>query len=160
MIRNWRNDFAKADFPFHFVQIAPFNYARGNPKADLTPCAELWDAHLFTLKTGTNTGMAVISDIGNLHDIHSTNKADVGHRIALWALAKDHGKKDLSYSGPIYKNFSFEGDRIKLEFDHAAGLKSPGGKALTHFTIAGEDPEFVAAEATIKETQSSSEAPR
>ncbi len=150
MIRNWRNDFAQGDFPFHFVQIAPFNYARGNPTADLTPCAELWDAQLFTLKTVPNTGMAVISDIGNLQDIHPTNKADVGNRLALWALAKDYGKKDLSYSGPIYKNFSVEGDRIKLEFDHAAGLKSRDGKPLTHFVIAGEDQHFVPAEATIK----------
>ncbi len=149
MIRNWRADFAQGDFPFHFVQIAPFGYAGGNPTADLTPCAELWDSQLFTLKTVPNTGMAVTTDIGNIQNIHPTNKVDVGRRLALWALAKDYGKKDLVYSGPIFQKSSVEGDKIRVRFEHGAGLKARDGKALSHFTIAGEDQKFVEAEAKI-----------
>lgn len=149
MIQNWRTDFAQGDFPFYFVQIAPFGYARGNANADLTPCAELWDAQLNTLKTVTNTGMAVTMDIGNIQDIHPKNKADVGHRLALWALTKDYGKKNLVYSGPIYKSYTSDSSKIRLQFDHATGLKSKDGKALTHFTIAGEDQKFLAANAQI-----------
>ena len=36
--------------------------------------------------------MAVINDIGNLKDIHPTNKQEVGRRLALWALAKTYGQ--------------------------------------------------------------------
>ena len=39
-------------------------------------------------------GMAVITDVGNIQDIHPRNKQAVGKRLALWALAKDYGKKD------------------------------------------------------------------
>ena len=149
MIRNWRKDFAQGDFPFHFVQIAPYGYARGNPAADLTPCAELWDAQLFTLKTVPHTGMAVTTDIGNIQNIHPTNKVDVGHRLALWALAKDYGKKGVIYSGPIYKSFAVEGSKVRVHFEMGAGLKAHDGKALTHFTVAGEDQKFVSAEAAF-----------
>src|SRR5436305_14062225 len=30
-------------------------------------------------------------------------------RLARWALAKDYGKKDLVYSGPLYKSMRVEG---------------------------------------------------
>ena len=44
-----------------------------------------------------NTGMAVINDIGDLKDIHPKNKQEVGHRLALMALAKNvrQGKRGL-----------------------------------------------------------------
>ena len=66
--------------------------------------------------------MAVIIDIGDARDIHPRNKQDVGARLALWALAKDYGKK-VTYSGPLYKSIKIEGDKIRIYFDHAeAGL--------------------------------------
>ena len=42
MIQGWRKEFAQGDFPFYFVQIAPFNYGGKNAEADPAPCAELW----------------------------------------------------------------------------------------------------------------------
>ena len=51
MIRNWREDFHNPEMPFYFVQIAPYKYNKNNPSADLTPCAELWEAQLETRKT-------------------------------------------------------------------------------------------------------------
>ena len=49
-------------------------------------------------------------------------KIDVGERLALWALAKTYGKKDLVFSGPMYKSMKIEGNRIRLSFDYADGL--------------------------------------
>ena len=149
MIANWRKDFAQGDFPFHFVQLAPYSYSRGNPAADPTPCAELWEAQLLTLRTVPNTGMAVTTDIGNVKDIHPKNKQDVGRRLALWALARDYGKKDLVYSGPLYTSSKVEGSKIRIRFEHGQGLKSKDKKPLSHFTVAGEDKNFVPAEAVI-----------
>lgn len=148
MIANWRADWGQGDFPFGYVQIAPFNY-RGAWKIDPACCPELWEAQLLTLNAVPNTGMAVTSDISDLNDIHPKNKQDVGRRLALWALAKVYGR-DIVYSGPIYKSTAVEDNKIRLQFDHqGGGLTTRDGKPLTDFTIAGEDQKFVPAVATI-----------
>ena len=148
MIANWRADWGQGDFPFGFVQIAPYNYHR-DWKVDPAFCAELWESQLLTLKSTPNTGMAVTTDITDLNDIHPKNKQEVGRRLALWALAKVYGR-DVVYSGPIYKSMAVEGDKVRLQFDHrGSGLAARDGKALTDFTIAGDDKKFVPAVATI-----------
>ena len=43
-----------------------------------------------------------------------------------------------------------EQSRIKISFDHAAGLRSDDGKALTHFQVAGKDRAFADAIAVIE----------
>ncbi len=145
MIANWRADWGQGDFPFGFVQIAPFFYGGQDPAL----CAELREAQLLTLKASPNTGMAVTMDIGEVKDIHPKNKQDVGKRLALWALAKVYGQT-LVYSGPIYKSMAVEGRKIRLQFDHVGGgLISSDGKPLVEFTIAGGDQKFVPATAEI-----------
>ena len=95
--------------------------------------------------------MAVTTDlVSSIGNIHPRNKHDVGNRLARWALAKNYGKKDVIYSGPIFKTMNVKGDKIHLSFAHVSGgLKSRDGKPLSEFTIAGADGKFVAAEAEI-----------
>ncbi|MDF1667788.1 MAG: sialate O-acetylesterase [Planctomycetota bacterium] len=146
MIKNWRQDWQQGDFSFYFVQLAPFRYKWGDPSI----CAELWEAQLFTMKTVKNTGMAVITDIGDHKDIHPKNKHDVGKRLALWALAKDYKKSDVVCSGPIYKAMEVRGNKVVLSFDlYGSKLKSRDGKALTNFKMAGADKKFYPAKARI-----------
>lgn len=143
MIKSWRNAWNLGDFPFYYVQIAPYNYGKTNS-------AFLREAQLMTLST-PNVGMAVTMDISNIYDIHPKNKLDVGERLALWALAKDYGQKNLVYSGPVYKSMKIEGDKIRLTFDYTgSGLIAKDGP-LSHFTIAGADKKFVPATATIED---------
>jgi sialate O-acetylesterase len=142
MIQDWRNTWRQGDFPFYFVQLAPFKYANEHTSA------ELREAQFLTLSRLKNTGMAVTLDIGNPDDIHPANKRDVGKRLALWALAKDYGK-DLVYSGPLYREQKVEGTSIRLYFDHVgSGLVARDGD-LTHFEIAGEDQVYHPAKASI-----------
>ena len=154
MIRNWRTDWAQGDFPFLFVQIAPYMYNRpgkdGKPveESRRQACAELWEAQLLTLKNVPHTGMVVTTDIGDVRNIHPQNKQEVGRRLALWALAKVYGR-DLVCSGPIYQSMTIEGNKIRLAFESATGLKSADGKPLSDFTIAGADQKFLPAEAQI-----------
>ncbi len=142
LIESWRNEWQR-DFPFYYVQIAPYNYGP-YPKGVL-----LREAQLLSLAV-PNTGMVVVSDIGNINDIHPRNKRDVGRRLANWALARTYGQQNISYSGPIYRRMAVEGNKIRLFFDYAdRGLVCRGDK-LTHFQIAGQDRVFVDAEATIE----------
>lgn len=145
LINGWRSVWGQGDFPFYFVQLAPFRYG-GDPF--MLPA--IWEAQRAALSV-PNTGMAVTTDIGNVQDIHPRNKQDVGKRLALWALAKTYGQEGLAYSGPLYRSVSPEGKRIRIHFDHAgAGLASRDGKPLTCFEIAGEDKNFVKAHAEIE----------
>ena len=150
MIKNWRDDWGQGQFPFGFVQLAPFRY--GEHPACL---AELWEAQLMTLNNIPNTGMIVTTDISNVQTAnpknqHPFNKLEVGRRLGLWAMATVYGKKDLVYSGPIYKSMKIEGERIRLMFDHTGGgLTTRDGKPPSHFTIAGADEKFVPAKVEI-----------
>lgn len=144
MITDWRKNWGQGEFPFLFVQLAPFRYGRHDPKA----CAELWEAQLKTLSL-PQTGMAVTTDIGNIKDIHPKNKQEVGRRLALWALALAHDKT-VVHSGPLYEGHKVDGSKIRVSFKHVGGgLAVKGDKGLTHFEIAGEDQQFVAATAAI-----------
>lgn len=145
LISGWRKSFRNDDLAFHFVQIAPW---AGRYDAGQLPA--LWEAQVASLKI-PNTGMAVTTDlVDNIKDIHPRNKLDVGNRLALWALAKNYDRKNLVYSGPLYKSMKVEGNKIRVNFAHAAdGLKSRDGKPLSEFKIAGADGKFVDATATI-----------
>ncbi len=146
MIRNWRTSWADDDFPFYFVQLA--NWQPMKPEPGDCEWAELREAQTLTLRE-PKTGMAVTIDIGETNDIHPRNKLDVGHRLALWALANTYNQK-LEFSGPLFKSFSIKGNEIRLKFDHArSGLKTSEGGPVKGFAIAGEDRRFVWAEAQI-----------
>ncbi|MCK4980289.1 MAG: chitobiase/beta-hexosaminidase C-terminal domain-containing protein, partial [Candidatus Delongbacteria bacterium] len=78
-----------------------------------------------------------------------TNKHDVGKRLALWALANDYGKKDLVYSGPLFKSMDIINNKIRLFFDHADGGLMAKENHLTNFEIAGSNRLFYPARAEI-----------
>ncbi|MCJ8166745.1 sialate O-acetylesterase [Pontibacter sp. E15-1] len=141
LIQNWRTDWGY-DFPFYFVQIAP--YKDYGPQAG----AILRDAQRRSLKV-PNTGMVVVSDIGNNDDIHPRNKIDVGARLANLALHKTYGKTDRPASGPLYRDMQVKGSKATLSFDYAAGGLVLKGKELQNFEVAGEDHQFVPASARL-----------
>ena len=145
LIGGWRQLWGRGDFPFYFVQLAPYRYGTEDP----TILPRMWEAQTRCLEI-PNTGMAVTVDIGDPADIHPRNKRDVGERLALWALARTYGRKDLVFSGPLYRSASNEGGAIRIRFDHVGGgLISRDGGPLSWFEIAGTDRHFVPAEALI-----------
>jgi len=109
MIRDWRQKWDD-EFPFYFVQIAPYLY---NPDPDGQVSQKLRESQRLSLKT-PKTGMVVTLDIGNPKNIHPANKQDVGSRLAGLAMANDYGK-DLVASGPLYKGFKTENSKLPLE---------------------------------------------
>ena len=102
----------------------------------------------MTLRSVPHTGMAVTIDIGNPDDIHPRDKLDVGQRLARWALAETYGQK-TEESGPLYDSYKVEGDKARVRFTHAAGLKTRDGAAPVGFFVAGEDRKFHPAEARV-----------
>ncbi len=141
MIADWRAKWKQGDFPFFFVQIAPFN---GQPP-------EIREAQFLTLAKSKNTAMAVTTDVGNATNIHPTQKEPVGQRLALAARTLVYGEK-IEYSGPVYQEMKVQGDKAAISFTHVGGGLVAKDGDLKGFTIAGADGKFVPAKAEIKGT--------
>ncbi len=159
LVAGWRQVWGQGDFPFYFVQLTAWQPANNVP-AGGDGWAKVRMAQVKSM-TIPNTGMAVTIDVGDANNIHPTNKYDVGHRLALWALAKDYGQKDLVYSGPMYRQMKIAEGKIQISFDHLGGglmvarkdgrspaVEDKEGK-LARFAIAGEDKVWHWAEAKI-----------
>lgn len=153
MIEDWRERWGQGDFPFGIVQLANFMKVQEGPEN--SAWAELREAQTVTALNDPNNGLAVIIDVGEAADIHPKDKQTVGQRLGLWALAKVYGR-DIVYYGPMYRSMAVEGDSIRISFDHVGGglttmatVNAPDPATLVGFTIAGEDQQFVMAQATI-----------
>ena len=149
MISDWRQRWKEGDFPFYFVQLSSWNANYGNSVKG-SSWAELREAQAMTL-TLPNTGMAVITDIGNAMDIHPKNKQDVGRRLAYVALANTYGQS-MEYSGPVFRSMEAKDGKIILHFDHTgSGLTTPDVYGyLRGFEVAGEDHQWHYAKASIE----------
>jgi sialate O-acetylesterase len=144
MIKSWRTVWNLGDFPFYFVQIAPFDY-----KA--IESGYLRDSQLRVMKECPNTGMAVTLDLGICKLIHPPKKKEVADRLAYWALAKTYGIKGLEYSGPVYNSIAgIDSNKMTLKFDHSENGIYLTRSTLSGFEIAGPDKVFYPAKAVVK----------
>ena len=138
MITDWRQHWNEGDFPFLYVQIAPYRGA--DPM--------IREAQLLTLKKVPNAAMVVTADCGDSADIHPNHKQPVGERLALAARALAY-KEKIEYSGPLFENYAVKDNVIELTFTHIGkGLVAKDGE-LTGFTICGPDKKFIPATAVI-----------
>jgi sialate O-acetylesterase len=142
IISSWRNGWQK-DFPFYFVQIAPYKYDEPRVGA----IVRNQQRRSLVLE---NTAMVVTSDIGNVNDIHPKNKQGVGRRLANIALKEHYGLFSKEVHGPLFKKMVVDGKEVALYFDHAEGLHFTG-KQKTDFEVAGDDGIFYPAMAKVKE---------
>ena len=180
LIRSWREDWEQGDFPFLFVQIAPYGKIVHEPQE--SAWAELREAQLLTSMTVPQTAMAVATDLGHETQIHPQPKQPVGRRLALLARAVVYGEQIVD-SGPLYTGMTIEGNKAVLSFAHvgtglvaktmvlvdvrkdgrsgltggALRVKDDGpaaaGVKLEGFAVCGSDRRFVNAEAEIRGEQ-------
>lgn len=147
LIKSWRALWNEGDFPFYFVQLAPYMYHNSTPYF----LPRVREEQRSILSSQPNTGMVVTTDVETPDNLHVRNKKEVARRLSLWALAKTYGHKDIIYSGPLYRSMIVVNDKIRVSFDNVGhGLVSRDGKDLDWFEIAGDDNIFFPAKAEIK----------
>ncbi len=147
LINNWRDKWGQGDFPFLYVQLHNFMESYDYPTE--SNWALTREAQLKALSL-PNTAMAVAIDLGEWNDIHPLNKKDVAHRLALAAEKTAYNQTDVVASGPLYQSMKIFGDSIILTFTNTgSGLIAKNDMELKHFAIAGNDRNFVWADARI-----------
>lgn len=144
LITFWRRKW-NDDFPFLFVQLAPFgvwlqcgseNYRIVREKQELVS------------NKVPNTGMVSIMDIGSYYDIHPKEKMEVGRRLALLARGKVYGE-NICHESPRLISSSKEGKEIILSFNNCTTLSADGGQ--NDFVILQEGKEFLPDSVSILE---------
>jgi len=143
MIADWRKKWGQGDFPFYFVQIAPFGSIDKTRSGPL-----IREAQLNAMLTVPNSGMASTMDVGMEKNIHYMDKTKPALRLAYLALGKTYGIKGINYNAPLFKGMSINGNKAVLSFSYAPYLTT-FEKPLTLFEIAGADRVFYPARATI-----------
>lgn len=136
MIEGWRKAFDNPDMPFYFVQLAGF----------LQPVAVQPDSKWALLRHAQskalelpNTAMATAVDIGNPVDIHPVNKAEVARRLAIIALDRVYGMKQIC-EAPACTSVVNDGKSVTLTF--SGPVKAVGGVA-TGFIIGDRTGRWV-----------------
>jgi len=142
MIRSWRKDFAD-DFPFYYVQIAPFDGYY--PKDAAAYLREQQELALQMPKTG----MVTIGDlVDNVKDIHPRIKASTGNRLANLALKEQYGFYKLQPYSPQYDTLRLDKQKVIISVK-SVGKLTGNSKTINGFRIAGNDKIFYSAKAII-----------
>lgn len=148
MVKDWRKRWGIGDFPFYYVQIAPFIYGNNNAFQTVDNSAFIRETQLQCLDLIPNSGIAITMDIGDAYCIHPPKKKEVADRLLYNALNQTYGYETVDYAAPIFNSQEVKDGGIILEFKNAeTGLYSYD--KLEGFEIAGDDKVFYPANAKI-----------
>ncbi len=148
MVKDWRTRWGLSDFPFYYVQIAPFKYGNYDAFQTNANSAFIREAQLQCLELIPNSGIAITMDIGDENVIHPPRKKEVADRLLFNALNQTYNFKSVEYTGPVFDSLKVKDGSIILKFKNAgSGLYSYHG--LEGFEIAGSDKVFYPATAKI-----------
>ena len=148
LLNGWKEVFENPEMKFYFVQIAPYTYG-----GDSKRLPAFWLTQQKFADEEKDAGMAIITDVSNLKDIHPGDKETVGRRLALLALNRDYGKKNIKADSPTIKEGKVENGKVVLSFNHAEGWYTKKNQPAKHFEVAGVDGNFVPATMEIKGAQ-------
>jgi sialate O-acetylesterase len=145
MVENWRQAFDVGQFPFYFVEIAPYWY--NNSKA--TNTVFLREAQMKASKLIPNSGMVSTVDIGEEKCIHPAEKFTVAKRLTYCALSETYGIKGITYKNPVFKSITIQDSVLLVTFENAPMGLTAFGKEIDNVELAGADKVFYPAKATI-----------
>jgi len=147
LIKDWRRIWSDENLPFIFAQLSSYK-PTDNPEGN--NWAFLREAQLKTWQKVAKTAMVVTADVGDVSNVHPTNKKAVGARFTL-AVQSLVYNKSIESSGPVFVGVNFSNSIATVTFTHALnGLKSVQD-TLSEFEICGSDFLYKHANAVIQD---------
>ena len=136
LIQNWREGW-HAELPFFYVEmnnmyeVPPKEPNQGNDAISILRQQQQAALEL------PNTDVACSIDCGLLErEPHFPNKKPVGERLALLAFNDVYGMPCEAHS-PAYDSFTVEGNKLRLHFKYADGLRARSNGEVIGFEIRG-----------------------
>lgn len=146
MIDAWRAAWKK-DFPFYYVQIAPYKYGNNNIGALLQEAQTKAMAH-------AGVGMVLTTDlIDSVTNIHPSHKREVGNRLANWALAETYHRQHIVYKNPEYKSAKVKNSSLVVSFNNANSGLQVKDKTIGGFYISGANENWQPADAKLEKNK-------
>jgi sialate O-acetylesterase len=153
MVEDWRKRWNIGNFPFYYVQIAPYLYGGNEFTAANKNSAFFREVQLQCLDIIPNSGLAIAMDLGTESPIHPPKKKEVADRLLYNALNQTYGFKSIIFAGPIFDSMTYKEGGLMLKFKNEEnGIYSYTG--LEGFEIAGSDKVFYPASAKIIDRKS------
>ncbi|MBU3011316.1 sialate O-acetylesterase [Polaribacter vadi] len=148
--KNWNDD------EMHFMVVMLPGYGKGTQakqQIDVeSPTEESWawmrESQLSATEI-SNVSVVNTIDLGDVKNIHPTDKLPIGQRTALLAAKKTLNVKGES-QGPIFKKVEVLQGKLMVHFNHAVGLKTTNGKAPSGFWITDDSQKWVKATAKLE----------
>jgi sialate O-acetylesterase len=125
LISDWRKRFGTD--PFLMVQLAGFGPLASQPSND--PWARLRDVQRRVADADAKISLASALDVGQVADIHPTDKQTVGHRLALAARKVALGEPIVA-RGPSPLRVERTRTGIMVSFAHGPLKLVAGGQAI------------------------------
>jgi sialate O-acetylesterase len=148
LITAWRAHFHDERLPFYYVEMQ--NYAKAQEKpVEPNALSEIREQQQAALElpgvdvaTGVDQGIRIPN-----YEAHFPDKKPLGKRLAGLALDHLYGQPGLVHS-PQLKSFKVDGNKVRLTFDYADGLRLRGNE-LAGFAIRAKNGEWVWAKGQI-----------
>ena len=145
MLDDWRKGFNAGNFPFYYVEIAPYSYKNSLAKA----AAFQREAQYKAMQLIPNSGMVTTVDLGEEDNIHPAEKEAISKRLFLWALSETYGVNGIPYKSPVFKNMTVNDSVATLSFENGFWGFTSYGKPVESFEVAGSDSVFYPASVNI-----------
>ncbi|MBQ0058213.1 MAG: sialate O-acetylesterase [Bacteroidales bacterium] len=144
MVELWRNKIGLGDIPFHYVEIAPYDYDGSQDECGPLLREQQYKAQALI----PNSFMISTNDLVDpfeLHNIHPRQKRTVGERLCYSALNRVYGMNQICCSGPRYKDMTIEGNTCYISFDDLQ-MGICRNYMIEGFEVAGADKKFYPAD--------------
>jgi sialate O-acetylesterase len=148
MILGWRADWQEG-LPFFYVEMNNMRENQQKDPAQGNDALSILRQQQQAALELPQTDVACCIDLGVLQgEPHFPNKEPLGQRLALLAFNDVYGMPCAAHS-PAYDSFTVEGNKIRLRFKYAEGLRARGGGDMIGFEIRGATGSWVWAKGKI-----------